>query len=109
MLQFMENGPAVFEGADIAKNLFEDFAGIEGVLSHPVCLMSIGTNGNDFSAQFLKASKDILRGKETAAAVHAAGIQLHAFSLLCQNFQNLVDNFLMFCIGYDPGCGVGMG
>ena len=60
--QFMEYGLAILEGADIAKNVFEHLADLEGILPYPGALVGVGTDGHDFSAQFLKTADVVHTG-----------------------------------------------
>ena len=76
----MENGDPVFKCADIAEDVLQNLTDFKGILSHPVCCMSIGSDGDDLSAQFLEPPEVIRGGQKTAAAVHAAGVQLHALA-----------------------------
>lgn len=54
-LQLMENGLAVLEGTDMAKDLTGHGAGIESILTDPIRPVGIGTDGDDLSPQLLEA------------------------------------------------------
>ena len=74
--KLMENGLAVFKGADITKGILQNLAGFKGILAYPVCGVGIGTHGNDLPAKFLESSEIVSRGQKIAAAIHATGIYL---------------------------------
>ena len=73
---FVEDGFPVGEGADMAKDLLQEFAGLPGVLANPVCPVGIGAYGDNFSAQLSEPHKIVGGGKVAPAAIHAAGVQL---------------------------------
>ena len=79
------------------------------MLTDPGAGVGIGTDGDDFAAQFLKPAEDIRCGQIAAAAVNAAGVQLQTFSPLCQLAQDFVDDLPMFFIRDDPPGRMGVG
>ena len=76
----MKNRLPILKCTHMAKNILQDFTCPVCVLPHPVGGVGIGSHRDDLAAQFLKAAEEILCGQKTAAAVHAAGIELQAGS-----------------------------
>ena len=109
VLQFVENGPAFFEGAYISEDLFQNIAGIRGILSDTIAGVGVGAYGDDLAAQLLEPADNIRGGQESAAAVHTAGIHLHTLPLSGQFPQDLVDQLPVLLIGNRPGCRMAMG
>ena len=105
----MENRTPVPEGADIAKDILKNPAGIMGILSHPAAGMGIGAHGDNFTAQFFEAAEDIGRGEKITAAVHAAGIHFQTLALCNQYPENFIDDFPVLFVGNRTGCRMAFG
>ena len=103
----MENRLPVLKGTHIPKNIFQNFAGHIGILPHPVAAVGVGADGDDLAAQFLKPAEVILRRQETAAAIHAASVQLQALALVRQGAQDFIDDLLVLAVGNGAGDGIG--
>ena len=100
---------AVFKGADIAEDIFQNAAGVKRVLSNPVTGMGIRTHGDDFSAQFPETVENVSSGEKTAAAVYTACIHFQALTLGGKYPQNLIDDLTVLCVRKGTGAGMTFG